>query len=38
MDKSELRRALMALDLPSSGKVETLKQRLKDAQKQEGKV
>ena len=38
MDKAELRRALMALDLPSSGKVESLRERLKDAQKQENKV
>ena len=38
MDKAELRRALMALDLPSSGKVESLRERLKDAQKQENRV
>lgn len=34
MDKSELRRALMALKLPSSGKLETLRERLKEAQSQ----
>lgn len=32
MDKAELRRALMALNLPTSGKLETLRDRLKEAQ------
>mgnify|MGYP000503492599 CR=1 FL=1 len=38
MDKFELRRALIALNLPSSGKVESLKERLRDAQRQEDEV
>lgn len=32
MDTAEVRRALMALSLPSSGKMSTLKERLKEAQ------
>lgn len=33
MDKITLRQALIARELPTSGKIETLKERLKDAQK-----
>ncbi|GLJ28600.1 hypothetical protein SUGI_0563590 [Cryptomeria japonica] len=33
MDKISLRQALIARELPTSGKIETLKERLKDAQK-----
>lgn len=32
MDTAEVRRALLALNLPSSGRMSTLKQRLKEAQ------
>ncbi|KAH7447390.1 hypothetical protein KP509_01G104600 [Ceratopteris richardii] len=32
MDKMELRRALIALNLPTSGRLDTLRQRLKEAQ------
>lgn len=34
MDVVAVRRALMALDLPSSGRIAVVKARLKDAQKQ----
>lgn len=33
MDVQEVRRALMALNLPSSGRMSTLKERLKEAQR-----